>query len=261
MTDVILHIGIQGTGTTFLQEEIFPKLEGVNMISKREMEALEVLRSPKICIGDQEKLIAYLKNDKINLISDENIWWYHPDPWFQSNVHQRRIEHIDRIKEIFPDARIIFGIRDIDELIISSYNYYVMIGGTKRFKDFQKEFPFYSKEDFRYNDYIGHLKRLFGDENVYIYDYKEIKMGVNECIKGFCDFIGVDVPVFENRKRNASHSLWQLRAARFLNRFFRSRLNPKGFLPEGLNPQVIVFRSRFFPKRLRGRNPKVGDFL
>jgi len=261
MVDVILHIGIQGTGTTFLQEEIFPKFPGVNLISKREMEALDILRSPNISIEDREKLRPYLKNDMINLISDENIWWFHPDPWFQNKVHERRIKHIDRIKEIFPDARIIFGIRDIDELVISSYNYYVMIGGTKRFKDFQKEFQYYSRKDYRFDDYIEHLKELFGDENVYVYDYKEIKKGVNEYVKGFCDFIGVEVPAFENRRRNMSHSLWQLKVARILNKFFRSGLNPKGLLPEGLNPQVIVFRSRFFPRKLRGRNPRLEDFL
>ncbi|MBN1389966.1 MAG: sulfotransferase [Candidatus Thermoplasmatota archaeon] len=260
MNDTVLHIGIQRTGTTFLQNLIFPHLKNVNLISKHHMELLYLLRSPELKVEDKKKVLKYFKDDQINLISDENIWWHYVVPWFIEDIENRRIEHIDKIHELFPDAKIIFGTRDIDSLIVSLYNYYILYGGYLKFEPWQKEYHQYTRANINYDSYIEHLFKIYGKENVYIYQFGDMKKDVNQFVKGICDFIGTETPTFSNKRINSGHSLWQLKVSRIMNRFFRSEYNPKGFLPMKINPQTIVFRSLKFPKKLRGRNPKPSDF-
>ena len=145
MDDLFLHIGIQRTGTTFLQEVIFPKLEKVNTICKRDMEILSILESSGLRIGHKKEILKYFEDGKINLIFDENIWWHHTLNWFRDDVENRRIEHLSIIHEMFPDAKIIFGTRILEDLIVSLYNYYVVHGGYLTFNKWHNTNPQYSK--------------------------------------------------------------------------------------------------------------------
>jgi sulfotransferase family protein len=261
MKDIILHIGIQGTGTTFLQEEVFPNLENVNLICKKHKDVLRLLRSENLSISDLSKIEPYLKDDCINLISDENIWWPHSNSWFQEDVQKRRILHLEKVKEIFPKAKVIFGVRDTDELLTSFYGYYLVYGGYLSFKKWQIKYPFFAKENLDPKMYLDEIDKKFGMKKVFIYDFKDIRSDVKKYIKGFSDFIGIDTPEFNNQKRNFSHSVWQMKVARLINRFFRSQFNIRGIFPERLNPQRIIFLSEKFPKRFRGRNPNLSDLL
>lgn len=261
MNDLFLHIGIQRTGTTFLQEVIFPMLENVNPICKREKEVMSILESPDLRIDDKKKILKYFKDGKINLISDENIWWHHTLDWFRDDVENRRVEHLRIIHEMFPDAKILFGTRNVEELIVSLYNYYVVYGGYLSFKKWHKDNPQYSKDNINYDSYIEHLQNLYGKDRVYIYEYEDMTKDINDHVKGICDFIGVEPPKFKNKKRNSGHSLWQLKTAVKINRFFRSEYNPNGLFPGKMNFLGAIFRSDKFPKKLRGRSPKLSDFI
>ena len=88
-----------------------------------------------------------------------------------------------------------------------------------------------------------------------------MKKNIDNHVKGICDFIGEKPPKFQNKKMNSGHSLWQMKNAAKINRLFKSEYNPKGLLPEMMNPQGIVFGSDKFPRKLRGRNPKLSDLI
>lgn len=261
MEDPILHIGIQRTGTTFLQEVVFPMLENVNLICKKEKEVMNVLESPDLNLEDRKEISKYFKDGKINLISDENIWWHHTMDWFRDDVENRRIEHLNIIHEIFPGGKILFGTRNVEDLIVSLYNFYVVVGGPLTFKEWHKANPQYSKENIDYNSYIKHLQNQFGKDRVYIYEYEYMKKNINNHVKGICEFIGAKPSKFQNKKRNSGFSLWQLKTAAKINLFFKSEYNPRGLLPGKMNIPSAIFRSDIFPKNLRGRNPKLSDFI
>ncbi len=89
---IFIHVGMTKTGTSFLQAQIFPKIENVNLHHTKEM-TIKILP------------------DKLNIISHEH---------FSQGSYQKSIQFEDRkivaerLKKCFPDAEIIICIREIN---------------------------------------------------------------------------------------------------------------------------------------------------
>lgn len=258
--DIVLHIGIQRTGTTFLQHNIFSKIKEINLVNFYRYQGikLNILGRKNIqkILSNIEKydvdtvnkeLYKYLQNNKINLISNENIYcgMYTKD--------DDRFGKIDKIKNIFPTARILIGTRNEKDLLLSWYNKYIVNGGTLSLQDFKRKIINLNKFD--YEPYIKYLLKLFKKNKIYVYRYEDMGKDINSHVKGICDFIGVDVPEFTLERKNIGYSLWQLKVSRFVNNLFRSKLNPKGIIPLNYKwfPHRVIFQSKFFPKKLRGK--------
>ena len=257
---IILHIGIQRTGSTFLQQEIFPKIKEVNFVNFRRHKGIkfEVLGDKEvqnIVINFEnceykdvyEKIYSRFKEDKVNLISNENIWWH------QRKKEEAKLVILQKIQHFFPDVKIIFGIRDKTGLLLSWYKKYVMDGGVLSFTKFQEEVV--TKENLDYDSYINNLIKMFGKNNVYVYQFGDMKKDINKHVKDICDFMGVETPEFENKKRNIGYSLWQLKVSLLLNNLFRTKANSKGIIPlhRKWHPHRILFQSPLFPEILRGK--------
>lgn len=81
---LIFHIGMQRTGTTFLQYAIFPHIEELNLVDfDRYNDKLVGNKEIKNILNNIEnydedtiikKIYSRFKQDKINLISNENIY-------------------------------------------------------------------------------------------------------------------------------------------------------------------------------------------
>jgi len=107
MNDVIIHVGLQKTGTTFLQEEIFRKLKNVRYIRD--------ISFTNLCF----------KRDKKTIIANEAL---SGDPY--SNKIDR-FKVIDNLHKLFPDAKIIVGTRYMPNMIDSLYSQYIRNGGYR----------------------------------------------------------------------------------------------------------------------------------
>lgn len=190
--EVYVHIGLHKTGTTFLQNEIFPKMN-VNYIYKWK---------------DEHRI----KKDK-NLISNENL---SGNP-FEQYTDKRNVL-LRGIKATYPHGKIILGLRNKKEIIASLYSQWILGGGTESF-DF-----FYTKmvdnPHLDYQKLYRFLRMLFGENNIFIYQYEQLVQHPDEIIERLCDFINVPVPDYMNkryRKRLDQRKIWLLR---FLNKFF-----------------------------------------
>jgi len=232
---VYLHIGMPRTGTTFLQQEIFPMIEDINFINFRyhggilfKMVSINKFNNIFSNIENVEyetvekNVLPYLRNDKINLLSDENIY---DNMWLGED---RRWRRINRLKELFPSAKIIFGIREKDSLLRSLYKKYVMDGGILSFDEFIQTI---NLDKLEYEKYIQHLFRLFGKRNVYIYRYEKMKNDIHSFVEELCNFMKVEVPSFKNIRRNAGYSQDQIKISLIINRLFRTYHNPQGIFP------------------------------
>ena len=62
--DIVLHIGIQRTGSTFLQNEVFRKLENINFIGFWSRESFDTIFS---VIGESEPSFSKFKLIKSNI--------------------------------------------------------------------------------------------------------------------------------------------------------------------------------------------------
>jgi hypothetical protein len=159
------------TATTFLQEEVFSKIEDINFV---DCETYFLEGIPE-------------DNERITLVSCEEL---EGNPYFPQTIHRKII--FNGIKSIYPDARIILGIREKFSHIKSLYTQYVRKGGTKSFNEFKKEMLYSPKLD--YDRLIETLRCLFGENNVLIYRYEDLKHDPKHCIKIICNYVDVSPP-------------------------------------------------------------------
>jgi hypothetical protein len=242
---IFVHVGLHKTGTTFLQEEIFSKLNNVNYIHQPRTFLQKDIYSnipkvrvsffqPEKTLGDTTEFEPSISSDKINIISRESLSGAPSVGYIDGDV---RYTIADRIKKYYPDSKIIVGLREKKSWLNSSYGQYVKSGGTYSYNDwFEKVF------DDKYLDfdgYINYLEKLFDD--VYVYKLEELKSNPKGFVKKLCDFMEVDIPDYKIKIHNKGFNERQMRLARFLNRFYRSQLNPRGFLFRHiLNPRKII---------------------
>ena len=146
-------------------------------------------------------------------------------------------------------------------MLVSWYKKYIVNGGVFTYQRFLEEVINIKK--LNYEPYIKHIIKLFGKENVYIYDYKDLKNNINSFVNNMCGFIGVQSPVFGNVKRNIGYSLWQLKLSLFINHFFKTPLNPNGLFPlkYSQHPHRRIFQNPNFPDILRGKEVTIKDLV
>ena len=174
---IIIHTGLHKSGTSFLQERIFPNLDNVNY--------------KPLCVRNGIKhIIQYrLYPNMINLISSEHLTNQNFVPYEEASPYTIA----DRLKQLFPDAKIIFTTRDKETWKNSLYNHYIKASiGTLTRKEWEEQVF----KDIDLRNYINHLRNLFDD--ILILKYEQLKTSPDEYLSTLCDFIGVPVPEYDN---------------------------------------------------------------
>lgn len=142
----ILHIGDYKTGTTFLQEKVFPFIDNViylgDPIQDPDLDyALRLIADKEYlsefdtsCIRCVIRAIEARYYNKVILISRECL--SSPDPF----VGDRGRVAILRVKEFFGDVHFFYGLRDEEGFTQSMYRQYCRTGGYLSFADFRTYF-------------------------------------------------------------------------------------------------------------------------
>lgn len=193
-TKVFIHLGIHKTGTTFLQHEIFPKIPNINFQRHVNLTTRPV-------------------PGKINLFSDENL---DGGSYRVFNNVYHRYNIMENLHTMFPNAKIIICVRDKDKWLRSAWKQYTMAYYSYSFEEYCKRL------DPRFTDfdtYIEKLKKLF--EDVYVCHFEDLQKDPQSFVKGICDFIGVDVPPFENKIVYKSITDGQVKAIRLFDKIFK----------------------------------------
>jgi hypothetical protein len=121
---------------------------------------------------------------------------------------------LDRLKHLFPDAKVIVGIRERRRWLRSCYYRYVISGGKLKFNDYMIE---YQKGILDVPDYLQEVDKRF--RSVFVYHHEDLVKKRKETIEKICDFIGCKVPKYKVVRRNVSLSDSQLNFVRWLNKF------------------------------------------
>jgi hypothetical protein len=172
--EIFIHVGLPKTGTSWLQHNLFPKLD-VTLIQKSKDFS---------DIPDKGKVL-------ISLEALSGTFTYPID--FRNYL-------IHGIKAIHPDAKIIIGLRDKNNWVKSMYNQ-----GVKRGVFYDTFEEWYDNLDLRILDFEGYvkiLKELFDD--VFVYHFEDFKKDKEKVVDDMCRYIGVDVPVYEDSVVNPS---------------------------------------------------------
>ncbi len=181
-----IHVGLQKTATSYLQQKIFNSLDGIcylgiDNVNNKTYEMLKKITLQNCLEYEKDEINNYFKEiidiDKNYLISYEA---------FSSIDRVDRIIMINRIKEIFGDVKIIITIREQEKFIKS---YYSQLKKNKLFKkrfyniNYWIESYSQNKEinsDFNnplkildYHILIKKYKEIFGESNVHILIYEQ----------------------------------------------------------------------------------------
>lgn len=176
--NLYIHIGLHKTGTTFLQQEVFPKLKNVNYISKYNRQ------------GSLHLITTKFSKDKINLFSEEHLTRQN----YLDDGQASMSEIAERIHKLFPEAKIILTLRNKDDWLKSLYNQYARTRGIKSFEEWYKDV--FDKEDLNFEKFEKLLNDLFDD--VLVLNYELLKKDSDLFVKKICEFMNVDVPKFKN---------------------------------------------------------------
>ena len=232
MNRITIHIGLHKTGTTFLQQSLLNNIPEVSVITG----------------SHSHRHLIDVNLEKHLIISDEGIsgrlWGNSYLEDFYSNIK--------KIKKIYGNPRIIFGIRNQESFIPSVYKQYL---NEKGYKDFNMLFSVDNEglrkhEDFLLIPKINYLKNNFAD--VFIYSQESLLSRQNDFLLALSNFLELNQKIsipkeILNKKLNIGvKTELQVKTLRKLNKL-NSRL-------EHINPKLSLYSKIFRKLNITPRN-------
>lgn len=182
--DVVLHVGLHKTATTFLQQEVFPKLDRCDSVNYVNLSGGN---------NYDDILAVPIQERKINIISREKLSgvpYIIEDKPYLSRVEARMLI-ARRLANVFLGARVLVGVRDKDDWLRSVFRQQSKMNPVySSYRYFRDEL--FHDELLDFEGYIELLKELFSD--VYVYRYEDLKEDYMSFVDGICRWIGVETP-------------------------------------------------------------------
>jgi hypothetical protein len=244
MKNIYIHVGIQKTGTTFLQELCFPHLKGIHYVHKKNYSTPppDGIVGRLSRIANTNPLFLYLKKEKDELdcllrdVKEETVLISYERLFgnvsfnFYDNFNTTR-----SLKYLFPAAKIILVIRRQDDLLESLYkqclrayfcptvsDFLNYVNG--RFEDppYYSTYPSVNARQLNFYKYARNYREVFGRDNLMVLPYEMMKSNQRGFLNSLFDFMRVE-PFYpnENRDVHKSYSLLSCCIAFLLNRFVR----------------------------------------
>lgn len=216
MTDHIVHVGVWKTGSTWLQQQVFPSVKGATFASGPIFNALLRRNLTQQDFFYEETFRAAISETTSGrlLLSNENL--AAGKAWGPVNKSDR---HADRLVRIVPGAQIVLFTRDRASLTRSLYAQYVKQGGYVSQSTFEKSLL--NQDCLDMERVIDRYKSRF--DSVLVLPYEQLRTQPRECIRRieeFCD-VKFEVPG-EKRSANVSLYGWRLGLLRKWNRVCRA---------------------------------------
>lgn len=268
--NVLLHVGYHKTGTTWLQRHVFNKTELglVSPMSIKETTDLIVLPneldfSAQACDAAVAEALSRLPaKNPLPVFSNERFSGHPHSGGYDSKIIA------DRLKALFPEARILICIREQKKVILSCYNQYIKKGGATSIASYlnvsdRTRVPLFDFRYFMYHRLIGYYQTLFGRENVLVLPYELFAPSAANYVSRILEFAtGQAGSVFPGSLAtedisNRSLTGFELALRRLMNFTvgYRSSINQFSILPLNKKRTDAAFEA------LRGLNPLVPGSL
>ncbi len=168
----IVHIGLHKTGTSYLQQELFPNIPGIDLYR-----GFETHRD-----------LINKKSDAQILISDESI----SGDLFGGGYGADFYKNLDRIKELYKTPKIILGIKAQLGFIVSVYKQYLHQKGTENFDAVfnLEDTGLITKEELLLMPKIEYLLANF--EQVFIYSQESLLSQPHDFLAALLQFLELD---------------------------------------------------------------------
>lgn len=185
MTDALVHIGFHKTASTLLQRKLFSRRDlGYDLWQDRvasiHKEIVGVHPYDDISNSTRQTFrnaaTKAKQNGKLFVLSHERLSGYPASGGYDNRLIA------DRIKSLFPKARLLIIIREQHALLRSFYSQYITDGGSLSPKHFLSppepgivRFPFFDSRFYEFDRHIAYYAKLFGEENVLALPYEMLK--------------------------------------------------------------------------------------
>ncbi len=271
----IVHIGYHKTGTTWFQEQFYPRVASHRYVDRTAFRA-DLLNAHAFAF-DPEKVCLQVRPEEARppILCDENLSGSFRTGGLMGAMAK---EMAERIHRSLPEARVVVFIRNQVDMAAASYAQYLKKGGTfgpRRYlfparyhkganrQSFKR--PLFSLDHFDYRGLIRHYWRMFGPERVYVYPYEAFSKAPYAFMAQFTADLGleVDSDPLDFAPANAAFRHRTLALARFLNLFtYKWDADKRQVLPllpsKALNPLLEGFNRtplaghRLSPEALLG---------
>jgi hypothetical protein len=252
--ELFIHVGYPKTATTWMQTHVYEEVPSLLQIGNKYklsdwglhlVAAHDLDFDPQLVVQRVLKIVAQSKQRKV-VISWEHLLG---DSAFNSDG---LVRIANRLKQCFPNAKVIFYIREQLSLIKSLYAQYVQEGGTWKLEDFLSlDYPYRVGFNLVYLDYFKVASlycELFGHSNVYIQTYERLKQAPENETERLFQWMQIasDRPfsAISTEHKNVSLSRQTLGFLRLLNYIIPSRFNSLGSKRFTRQP-----RSRFYIRK------------
>lgn len=248
----LVHIGYHKTATTWLQQSVFCRADHgfITPMQRKRIQELMVLADPlafdaAAVRAEYDAALAATGPGEglVPVVSEERL---------SGNIHSGGYddkEIADRLRRVFPDARILIGIREQRSMILSCYKQYVVEGGPCSLKRYvnppvrgRVKVPMFNDRHFRFDRLIGHYRELFGDDRVHVVTFEQCRADPEGFVDDICRFAGATRagPII-TAGRNVSLSGLSAGIKRRLNGpFVRDTLNPNAWVDHRLCNLIIL---------------------
>ncbi len=184
-----IHIGLHKTGTSFLQQSVFPRWPGIEYLGRPYDPGLVLERIVHADPGQK----FLLSNEKFLLpaLSPKFL-----DPETRPRTVSEMREHcLVRLKQLFPEASIVIGLREPARWVESVYNNYVIWGGTKPPEAFALPAAgdgVVSEEDLDFARCLQRVAELW--PRTFPFDHRQMNEDPAQLLRDLAGFLGTPVP-------------------------------------------------------------------
>lgn len=200
---VYFHIGLPRTGTTWLQEQVFPRLRGLRYTDISPQRNWPALIQPMIrlvdwCEGRRGRL-AWLRRMRLRaafprgplLLSNEN--HFTGMPATPSSPDRRGV--LASLLELWPGLRLVVVLRRQTDMIASLYRHRVRIGPeTATFEEYLQRFGDDLTAFLEYDEFIRDLRQAVGEERVWIGLYEDFRNHREAFLADLTGWMNADLP-------------------------------------------------------------------
>jgi hypothetical protein len=230
----VLHVGYHKTGTSWLQRRVFSQVKNVwqpyqyEEISDRFVLQRKEDFNPDEVRRDIEERRRQAGTERRILLSNERL----SGSPHSGGYDQDRIAR--RLKAVFPEAKIIIGIREQISMIAACYREYVRLGGTASINEYLRppegeHIPRFDPRFFHYAHLVRLYRQMFGADNVKILPLELLKRNAIRYLRDLKDFADLDIEVkgINTNPVRSGLSVISTEIKRRINRYaMKSNLNP-----------------------------------
>ena len=250
--DIICHIGFPKTGTTYLQNQVFPLLKNINYVTSEQIKsALHDIIEKDDSYYDENNIRNQI--DERHIQNQDMLFSYEPLSGHHIKTECPNRSQIARRLKRAGVSKIIITIRNQTDILESTYKQYIKSGGVLKiseFFDFEgNQNPWFYIKYFDFESIIDLYIQIFGRENVLIIQYEDFYSKNNILNHQFAEFLKIekkDFHITNDLKINKSLSNFSIKLLRIINHFTYNSYRPSSLLGRKFSTHLFFKILKYF---------------